>query len=162
MGFRRCMPWPKKLIAQGKSPRAILGFNRKEEQFLTAEFRALGIAVSLTTVDGSLGIKGFVTDAMPQTGYTYLYTCGPAPMLRAIDEKAVTSGQFSFEERMGCGFGACMGCTCQTKIWQQANLPGGPPCWRGRKFYGEDRSDIERRFTGQSRDSCQWYVWIRI
>lgn len=72
------------------------------------------------------GDQGFVTDAMPQTGYTYLYTCGPAPMLRAIDEKAVTSGQFSFEERMGCGFWSLYGMYLSDQIWQQANLPGGP------------------------------------
>jgi dihydroorotate dehydrogenase electron transfer subunit len=103
----------------------ILGFNKAEEIFWAEEFRALGIPVTLTTADGSAGVKGFVTDAM--TGaYTYVYTCGPQPMLRAIYDKSVTSGQFSFEERMGCGFGACMGCTCQTKYGYKRICREGP------------------------------------
>ena len=105
----------KKLLAQGKHPAVILGFNRAEERFFQREFEELGVAVTVATADGSVGVKGFVTDAMPQDGYTYIYTCGPEPMLRAVYDKSVTPGQFSFEERMGCGFGACMGCTCQTK-----------------------------------------------
>ncbi len=117
----------KALLAQGKHPRVILGFNRASEQFFVKEFRDLGVEVTVTTVDGSLGVKGFVTDAMTMMGkYTYLYTCGPLPMLKAIDSKAVTSGQFSFEERMGCGFGACMGCTCQTKYGNKRICREGP------------------------------------
>lgn len=116
----------KKLIAQGKTPSVILGFNKKDELFLEEEFKALGIPVTVATADGSLGIKGFVTDAMPEAGYTYLYTCGPEPMLRAIDGKAASSGQFSFEERMGCGFGACMGCTCKTKYGNKRICREGP------------------------------------
>lgn len=116
----------KQLLAQGKTPSVILGFNKKEELFLEAEFRALGIPVTVATADGSLGVKGFVTDAMPAEGYTYLYTCGPEPMLRAIDGKAISSGQFSFEERMGCGFGACMGCTCKTKYGNKRICREGP------------------------------------
>jgi dihydroorotate dehydrogenase electron transfer subunit len=115
----------KALLAQGKAPQVILGFNKAEEIFWAEEFRALGIPVTLTTADGSAGVKGFVTDAM--TGdYTYVYTCGPQPMLRAIYDKSVTSGQFSFEERMGCGFGACMGCTCQTKYGYKRICREGP------------------------------------
>ncbi|MBS4880986.1 MAG: dihydroorotate dehydrogenase electron transfer subunit [Firmicutes bacterium] len=115
----------KALLAQGKHPQVILGFNQASEQFFLREFKDLGVDVTVTTVDGSLGVKGFVTDAM--TGeYTYVYTCGPLPMLKAIDGKALTSGQFSFEERMGCGFGACMGCTCQTKYGNKRICREGP------------------------------------
>lgn len=116
----------KKLLAQGKRPSVILGFNRKDEIFFQRELEALGIDVTVATADGSVGVKGFVTDAMPEDGYTYVYTCGPEPMLRAIYDKSVTSGQFSFEERMGCGFGACMGCTCQTKYGNKRICREGP------------------------------------
>ena len=103
----------KKLIAEGKKPQAVLGFNTAAEVFGEAEFKALGCEVTVTTADGSCGVKGFVTDALPAE-YSYFYTCGPEPMLRAVYRAAKTSGQFSFEERMGCGFGACMGCSCKT------------------------------------------------
>ena len=103
----------KQLIAQGKQVRAVLGFNTAEEVFGEAEFKALGCAVTVTTADGSCGVKGFVTDALPEE-YSYFYTCGPEPMLRAVYRATKTPGQFSFEERMGCGFGACMGCSCKT------------------------------------------------
>ena len=104
----------------------LLGFNRAEERFFQREFEELGVAVTVATADGSVGVKGFVTDAMPQDGYTYIYTCGPEPMLRAVYDKSVTPGQFSFEERMGCGFGACMGCTCQTKYGNKRICREGP------------------------------------
>lgn len=104
----------KKLISEGKKPTVILGFNTKEEIFYEDEFKKLGATVLVTTVDGSYGIKGFVTDAMKDIDYTYFYTCGPEPMLKAIFNASKTLGQFSFEERMGCGFGACMGCSCKT------------------------------------------------
>ena len=103
----------KQLIAAGKTVHAVLGFNTAEEVFGEEEFRALGCSVTVTTADGSYGTKGFVTDALP-ADYSYFYTCGPEPMLRAVYRAAKTSGQFSFEERMGCGFGACMGCSCKT------------------------------------------------
>ena len=103
----------RKLRAEGKPVTAVLGFNTAEEVFGREEFEALGCAVTVTTADGSLGTKGFVTDALPED-YSYFYTCGPEPMLRAVYRAAKTSGQFSFEERMGCGFGACMGCSCKT------------------------------------------------
>ena len=103
----------KQLIAAGRKPCAVLGFNTAEEVFGEEEFRALGCDVTVTTADGSCGVKGFVTDALPGE-YSYFYTCGPEPMLRAVYRATKTSGQFSFEERMGCGFGACMGCSCKT------------------------------------------------
>ena len=103
----------RKLREQGKTVTVILGFNRQEEVFGMTDFRRIGCAVTVTTVDGSCGTKGFVTDAMPED-YSYFYTCGPEPMLKAVYRKTKTSGQFSFEERMGCGFGACMGCSCKT------------------------------------------------
>ena len=103
----------KALLAEGKPVRAILGFNTAEEIFFSDEFRALGVDVTVTTADGAAGVKGFVTDAL-LADYSYFYTCGPLPMLRAVYEKTFTSGQFSFEARMGCGFGACMGCSMKT------------------------------------------------
>jgi len=81
----------------------------------------------VTTVDGSYGIKGFVTDAIKEVGdYTYVYTCGPEPMLKAVYNATTTSGEFSFEERMGCGFGACMGCSCKTKYGNKRICKDGP------------------------------------
>ena len=116
----------KKLIAAGKKPTVILGFGKADEVFFKNEFEALGLDVLVTTVDGSFGIKGFVTDAMADLSYTYFYTCGPEPMLKAVYDKTNTSGQFSFEERMGCGFGACMGCTCKTKYGNKRICKDGP------------------------------------
>ena len=104
----------RELRKAGKRVRAVLGFNTAAEVFGEADFRALGCAVTVTTADGSYGQKGFVTDALPEH-YSYFYTCGPGPMLRAVYRAAKTDGQFSFEERMGCGFGACMGCSCRVK-----------------------------------------------
>ena len=116
----------KDLIAAGKSVSVILGFNTKDEIFYEEEFRALGAKVFVTTVDGSYGIKGFVTDAMKTLDYSYFYTCGPEPMLKAIWNASVTGGQFSFEERMGCGFGACMGCSCKTLTGNKRICKDGP------------------------------------
>ena len=115
----------KKLLAEGKKPAVILGFNSADEVFYEAGFKALGCETRVATADGSYGVKGFVTDAM-ELDYTYFYTCGPEPMLRAVYSKSVTSGQFSFEERMGCGFGACMGCTCKTKYGHKRICKDGP------------------------------------
>lgn len=115
----------RRLVEDGQQPTVILGFNTKEEIFYEDEFRQLGVDVNVTTVDGSYGIKGFVTDAFP-SDYDYFYTCGPLPMFRAIEAKAVTSGQYSFEERMGCGFGACMGCSCKTKYGSKRICKDGP------------------------------------
>ena len=116
----------KRLIKEGKKPVAILGFGKKDEVFFKEEFEALGVKVLVTTVDGSEGIKGFVTDAMEGLEYSYFYTCGPEPMLKAVYAKTETGGQFSFEERMGCGFGACMGCTCKTKYGNKRICRDGP------------------------------------
>ncbi len=116
----------KRLIAAGKAVTVILGFNTKEEIFYEAAFRALGATVYVTTADGSYGTKGFVTDVMKDLTYSYFFTCGPMPMFRAIEAVAVTGGQFSFEERMGCGFGACMGCTCKTKYGSKRICKDGP------------------------------------
>ena len=115
----------KRLIAQGKKVSVVLGFNTADEVFCEAEFRALGCGVTVATADGSYGVKGFVTDAMPDD-YTYFYTCGPEPMLRAVYRASRTSGQFSFEERMGCGFGACMGCSCRTITGYKRICKDGP------------------------------------
>lgn len=116
----------KRLIAEGKKPSVILGFNTKTEIFYEDEFKNLGADVTVCTVDGSYGIKGFVTDAMKDLEYDYFYTCGPSPMFKAIESVANTSGQYSFEERMGCGFGACMGCTCKTKYGNKRICKDGP------------------------------------
>ncbi len=116
----------KELIKKGKEVSVILGFNTKSEVFLKEDFEALGCKVYVTTVDGSMGIKGFVTDALLNIDYTYFYTCGPEPMLKALYKATVTSGQFSFEERMGCGFGACMGCSCKTVTGYKRICKDGP------------------------------------
>ncbi len=116
----------KKLVAEGKKPQVILGFNTKEEVFLKEDFEALGATVTVATADGSMGVKGFVTTAMEQIAYDYFCTCGPEPMFRAIEKIAKTSGQYSFEERMGCGFGACMGCSCKTKYGNKRICKEGP------------------------------------
>lgn len=115
----------KELKGQGKKVSVILGFNTKSEVFYEKEFKAIGCQVAVTTVDGSYGIKGFVTGAMPKS-YTYFYTCGPEPMLKAVYQAAITSGQMSFEERMGCGFGACMGCSCKTITGYKRICKEGP------------------------------------
>ena len=115
----------KKLVAQGKKVSVILGFNTQSEVFYEQEFKDLGCDVTVTTVDGSYGVKGFVTNAYPND-YTYFYTCGPEPMLKAIYKTSKTSGQMSFEERMGCGFGACMGCSCKTITGYKRICKDGP------------------------------------
>lgn len=116
----------KELRKQDKRVSVILGFNTKNEVFYEDEFRALGCEVRVTTVDGSYGVKGFVTDAMDGISYTHVYTCGPEPMLKAVYKNITTSGQFSFEERMGCGFGACMGCSCKTLTGYKRICRDGP------------------------------------
>jgi len=115
----------KRLIALDKKVGVILGFNTADEVFYEDEFKALGCDVTVTTVDGSHGVKGFVTDALPDD-YTYFYTCGPMPMFHAVNKAVKTSGQFSFEERMGCGFGACMGCSCKTLAGNKRICKDGP------------------------------------
>ncbi len=115
----------KKLISEGKSVDVILGFNTENEVFYEREFKELGCCVKITTVDGSYGIKGFVTNAI-DCSYDYFYTCGPEPMLKAVYGATNTSGEFSLEERMGCGFGACMGCSLQTKEGTKRVCKEGP------------------------------------
>ena len=116
----------KKLIEQGKKVSVILGFNSSEDVFFEKEFTELGAEVFVATSDGSYGAKGFVTDVMKGLRYDYFYTCGPEPMFKAIEKIAKTSGQYSFEERMGCGFGACMGCSCKTKYGNKRICKDGP------------------------------------
>ena len=116
----------KKLAAQGKEVKVILGFNTASEIFYEEEFKALGCDVTVTTVDGSYGVKGFVTTVLEDMDYTYFYTCGPEPMLKAVHRASRTSGQMSFEERMGCGFGACMGCSCKTLTGYKRICKEGP------------------------------------
>ena len=115
----------KALLRAGKTPVAILGFNKKEEIFYEDRFRALGIETTVATADGSWGVKGFVTDTLPD-GYDYFCACGPLPMLKAVCAASATSGLLSFEERMGCGFGACMGCSCKTKYGDKRICKDGP------------------------------------
>ena len=116
----------KKLIAEGKDVTVILGFNTKSEIFYEEEFKALGCKVIVATADGSHGVKGFATTPLAEIDYTYFYTCGPEPMLKAVYKATNTSGQMSFEERMGCGFGACMGCSCKTLTGYKRICKEGP------------------------------------
>ncbi len=116
----------RKLISEGKTVTAVLGFNKEEEIFYKDEFEKLGAKVLISTVDGSVGVKGFVTDAMKEIDFSYTYCCGPEPMLKAVYNASEKSGQFSFEERMGCGFGACMGCSCKTKYGNKRICKDGP------------------------------------
>ena len=116
----------KKLLSQGKQVTVILGFNTKSEIFYEEEFKALGCDVIVATADGSHGVKGFATTPLAELDYTYFYTCGPEPMLKAVYKATNTSGQMSFEERMGCGFGACMGCSCKTLTGYKRICKEGP------------------------------------
>ena len=116
----------KKLVAEGKAVTVILGFNTKSEIFYEEEFKALGCRVIVATADGSYGVKGFATTPLNEIDYTYFYTCGPEPMLKAVYKATNTSGQMSFEERMGCGFGACMGCSCKTLTGYKRICKEGP------------------------------------
>ena len=116
----------KDLTAMGKTVSVILGFNTGSEIFLREEFEALGCKVIVTTADGSVGLRGFVTDALKDMDYSYFYACGPEPMLKAVYKASKTPGQMSFEERMGCGFGACMGCSCKTLTGYKRICKDGP------------------------------------
>ncbi len=120
--YRLC----RELIARGEHPTAVLGFGSAADVFYCEEFEALGAQVRLATADGSAGQRGFVTDAMAGLDYTYFYACGPEAMFRAVDRIAKSSGQYSFEERMGCGFGACMGCSCRTLTGSKRICREGP------------------------------------
>lgn len=115
------------LRAEGRQVSAILGFRSVEEIYAEDEFASLGVRVLVTTEDGSAGIPGYVTAAIPRDGeYSHVYACGPGGMLRAVYDATRTDGQFSFEERMGCGFGACMGCSCRTKYGSKRICRDGP------------------------------------
>lgn len=118
----------KRLLSEGKRPTVIIGFNTKAELFYEEEFKALGVDVVVATADGSAGVKGFVTDAIREAKveFDYLYTCGPLPMLKALYDATDVPAEFSFEERMGCGFGACMGCSCKTKYGNKRICKDGP------------------------------------
>lgn len=116
----------KNLVSEGKRPTVVLGFNTSDEIFYENEFKELGAEVIVATADGSYGVKGFVTDAISDIDYSYFYTCGPEPMLKAVYRTTKTSGQLSFEERMGCGFGACMGCSCKTVTGYKRICKEGP------------------------------------
>lgn len=117
------------LLLQDINPQVIMGYNSKEDIILADEFRAIGIEPVITTVDGSVGIKGFVTDAMKDLNFDYVYACGPEAMLKAVYDNA-PDGQFSFEARMACGFGACMGCTCETKYGYKRICKDGPVLYK--------------------------------
>ncbi len=119
------------LKSRGCDVTVVLGFGSKNEVFFKEEFTNLGCNVYVTTVDGTEGIKGFVTDAPVTKGYSYFYTCGPEPMLKAVYDRIDADGEFSFEERMGCGFGACMGCTCETKYGNKRICRDGPVLKKG-------------------------------
>ncbi len=116
----------RRLQEAGKHPTAVLGFNTKEEVFCEEKFSALGVKTIVTTADGSHGVRGFVTDALPGLVYSYFYSCGPEVMFRAMEKVITGSGEYSFEERMGCGFGACMGCSCKTLAGNKRICKEGP------------------------------------
>ena len=126
LGFTPLYALAKHLIAQGKRPQVLLGFATAAQAVYEEEFKALGCDVTLCTEDGSRGLKGYVTQAMAGLDYSYFYTCGPEAMFKAVNDCAVTSGQFSFEQRMGCGFGACMGCSCETLYGVKRICKEGP------------------------------------
>ena len=126
----------KKLLSEGKKVFAVLGFNTGKEVFYEKEFRDLGCDVAVTTVDGSYGKKGFVTDALPHD-YSYFYACGPQPMLKAVYNATKTGGELSFEERMGCGFGACMGCSCKTLTGYKRICRDGPVMKKEEILWGD-------------------------
>ena len=125
----------KKLIAEGKKPQVVLGFNSAEEIFLAEDFAALGAEVHVATADGSAGTKGFVTDVLKTLTYTHFYSCGPMPMFKAMETVMTTDGQYSLEERMGCGFGICMGCTIETKSGPRRVCKEGPVFPREEVFF---------------------------
>lgn len=125
----------KQLLATGKHPQVVLGFNKESEIFLYDQFRALGVDTYLATADGSVGTKGFVTDVLKNLNYSYFYSCGPMPMFRAMEGMVTTSGEYSMEERMGCGFGACMGCSIQTRSGAKRVCKDGPVFPREEVFY---------------------------
>ena len=150
----------KKLIAEGKEPQVVLGFNTAAEIFLADEFKALGAEVHIATADGSVGTRGFVTDVLKNLSYTYFYSCGPMPMFRAMEHVMTTQGQYSFEERMGCGFGACMGCTIRPEMATSGSARTAPYSIV-RRFSDEHQSESVRHRAGQSRDPRLRHLRLR-
>ena len=126
----------RRLIEEGKTPNVVIGFNSSRDVILESDFRSLGVNLTVTTADGSAGIRGFVTGALPES-YTYFYACGPEPMLKAVYRSTVTDGELSFEERMGCGFGACVGCTCKTKYGAKRICKDGPVLTKDEVIFDE-------------------------
>lgn len=126
LGFTPLYALAKNLIKEGKKVQVILGFASKEQAVYVDKFKALGCEVTVCTEDGSLGLKGYVTRAMEGLDYSHFYTCGPEAMFKAVSDCSLTSGQFSFEQRMGCGFGACMGCSCETLYGVKRICKEGP------------------------------------
>ena len=118
----------RELLAKGREVTVVLGFNTAAELFYEEEFKALGVNLVVATVDGSKGVKGFVTDAIRESGvaFDYFYSCGPLPMLKALSQSVATDGELSLEERMGCGFGICMGCSIQTASGAKRVCKEGP------------------------------------
>lgn len=125
----------KKLLREGKQPTVLLGFNKASEIFLQEEFKALGVPVHIATADGSFGTKGFVTDVLKNLSYSYFYACGPLPMFNAMEKVVTTSGQYSLEQRMACGFGACMGCSIETRSGARRVCKDGPVFIREEVFF---------------------------
>ncbi len=123
----------KRLLAKGKKPAVVLGFNSGRDVILEKEIKELeeDIDFRIMTADGSFGVKGMVTDGFRDIDYTYFYACGPKPMLNAVYLNTVGDGEFSFEERMGCGFGACMGCSVEMKSGMKRVCKDGPVFGKG-------------------------------
>ena len=151
----------RRLLAAGKTPIAILGFNTAQERFYEEEFRALGVQTVVTTADGSYGVRGFVTDALPEV-YDTFCACGPLPMLRALCRAADKPGFLSLEARMGCGFGACMGCTDRNAERPEARLPARARYSERRSCYGNDERHALRPGAGKPHHPRQRHLRLRI
>lgn len=117
----------KRLIESGKNAYVALGFNSAADVMLADEFKAVGAQVEIATMDGSAGLKGTVAAALPrQTDCDFFFACGPKAMLKALSASLEIRGEVSLEERMGCGFGACMGCSCKTLTGYKRICKDGP------------------------------------
>ena len=116
----------KRLKENGAVFSVLAGFNSAADMYYTDNFRALCGDVRIATADGSFGTKGFVTSLLGKGEFDYFYACGPLPMLKAIMNADDHPAQLSFEERMGCGFGACMGCTVKVKGGYKRICKDGP------------------------------------
>ena len=151
----------RRLTAEHRQVTAVLGYNRASDIFLAEELQALGVTVRLLTADGSARTCGLVTDGMEGVNYTHLYTCGPEAMLHAVWQRCRTDGQFSFEERMGCGFGACMAAPAAPSTATSASARTAPSC-EGRRSYGKYRRHPLRPAAGESRHPRQRHLrlWV--